>query len=70
MINQVSLDLKAAEAQGFSTDNLYRMARFYKFYSEQNEIVAQVVQQIKGALPTYANIPPVKPFPYFLGHKP
>ena len=46
VINQVSLDLKAAfpEAQGFSTDNLYRMARFYKFYSEQNEIVAQVVQ--------------------------
>ena len=49
VINQVSLDLKEAfpEAQGFSTDNLYRMARFYKFYSEQNEIVAQVVQQLQ-----------------------
>ena len=69
VINQVSLDLKAAfpEAQGFSTDNLYRMARFYKFYSEQNEIVAQVVQQIKDALPASADIAPVKPFPYFLG---
>lgn len=45
VVNQVSLDLKSAfsEAQGFSTDNLYRMARFYKFYSEQKEIVAQVV---------------------------
>ena len=49
VINQVSLDLKAAfpEAQGFSTDNLYRMARFYKFYTEQKEIVAQVVQQLQ-----------------------
>lgn len=45
----MSLDLKAAfpEAQGFSTDNLYRMARFYRFYSEQKEIVAQVVQQLQ-----------------------
>lgn len=87
VINQVRLDLKAAfpEAQGFSTDNLYRMARFYRFYSEQNEIVAQVVQklqpiekesdtfvaqvvqQIKDALPINANIAPVRPFPYFLG---
>lgn len=49
VINQVSLDLKAAfpEAQGFSTDNLYRMARFYKFYREQKEIVARVVQQLQ-----------------------
>ena len=49
VVNQVSLDLKAAfpEAQGFSTDNLYRMARFYRFYSEQKEIVAQVVQQLQ-----------------------
>ena len=45
VLNQVSLDLKAAfpESQGFSKDNLYRMARFYRFYSEQKEIVAQVV---------------------------
>ena len=37
VINQVSLDLKAAfpEAQGFSTDNLYRMTRFYKFFAVQ-----------------------------------
>lgn len=49
VVNQVRLDLKATfpEAQGFSTDNLYRMARFYKFYSEQKEIVAQVVQQLQ-----------------------
>ena len=87
VINQVSLDLKAAfpEAKGFSTDNLYRMARFYRFYSEQNEIVAQVVQQlqptenkqdtfvaqlvqqIKDALPVSADIAPVMAFPYFLG---
>lgn len=49
VLNQVSLDLKAAfpDAQGFSKDNLYRMARFYKFYAEQKEIVAQVVQQLQ-----------------------
>ena len=51
VLNQVSLDLKAAfpESQGFSKDNLYRMARFYRFYSEQKEIVAQVVQQLQPA---------------------
>lgn len=51
VLNQVSLDLKAAfpEAQGFSKDNLYRMARFYRFYAEQKEIVAQVVQQLQPA---------------------
>ena len=45
VLNQVSLDLKAAfpEAQGFSKDNLYRMARFYRFYAGQEEIVAQVL---------------------------
>ena len=49
VVNQVSLDLKAAfpEAQGFSKDNLYRMAQFYRFYSEQKEIVAQVVRQLQ-----------------------
>ena len=49
VVNQVSLDLKAAfpEAKGVSTDNLYRMARFYKFYTEQKEIVAQLVQQLQ-----------------------
>jgi predicted nuclease of restriction endonuclease-like (RecB) superfamily len=87
VINQVSLDLRAAfpEAQGFSRANLYRMGRFYCFYAEQKEIVAQVVQQlqpienkpntfvaqlvrqIKDALPTNANIAPVMPFPNFLG---
>jgi len=49
VINQVSLDLKAAfpESQGFSKDNLYRMGQFYRFYAEQKEIVAQVVQQLQ-----------------------
>ena len=51
VVNQVSLDLKAAfpEAQGFSKDNLYRMAQFYRFYSEQKEIVAQIVRQLQPA---------------------
>ena len=62
VVNQVSLDLKAAfpEAQGFSTDNLYRMARFYRFYSEQKEIVAQVVQQIKNSMEINADSAPVE----------
>ena len=49
VLNQVSLDLKAAfpQAQGFSKDNLYRMARFYRLYAEHNEIVAHVVQQLQ-----------------------
>lgn len=49
VLNQVSLDLNNAfpESKGFSKDNLYRMARFYKFYSEQQEIVAQVVRQLQ-----------------------
>lgn len=49
VLNQVCLDLKTAfpEAKGFSKDNLYRMARFYRFYAEQKEIVAQVVQQLQ-----------------------
>lgn len=51
VLNQVSLDLKAAfpEAQGFSKDNLYRMARFYRFYAGQEEIVAQVVRELQPA---------------------
>ena len=51
VLNQVSLDLKAAfpEAQGFSRDNLYRMGRFYRLYAEQREIVAQVVRQLQPA---------------------
>lgn len=49
MLNQVSLDFRAAfpEAKGFSKDNLYRMGQFYRFYSGQNEIVAQVVRQLQ-----------------------
>ena len=49
VVNQMCLDLKAAfpEAQGFSRANLYRMARFYSFYAEQKEIVAQVVRQLQ-----------------------
>ena len=49
VVNQISLDMKAAfpEAQGFSRANLYRMGRFYGFYTEQKEIVAQVVQQLQ-----------------------
>ena len=51
VINQVSLDLKAAfpESQGFSKANLYRMGRFYGFYAGQKEIVAQVVRQLQPA---------------------
>ncbi|MBO5613513.1 MAG: hypothetical protein J5905_03305 [Prevotella sp.] len=41
-------------AQGFFTDNPYCMARFPCFYSKQNEIVAQIVQQFKDALPVSA----------------
>jgi len=49
VLNQVSLDLRATfpEAKGFSKDNLYRMGQFYRFYSGQNEIVAQVVRQLQ-----------------------
>jgi hypothetical protein len=49
VLNQVSLDLRATfpEAKGFSKDNLYRMGQFYRFYSAQNEIVAQVVRQLQ-----------------------
>lgn len=49
VLNQVSLDLKAAfpESRGFSKDNLYRMATFYRFYARQNEIVAQLVRQLQ-----------------------
>ena len=69
VINQVSLDLKEAfpEAKGFSKDNLYRMGQFYRFYSEQKEIVAQVVPQIKDTLVVSADSTPTEPFPYFLG---
>lgn len=49
VVNQACLDLKAAfpEAKGLSKDNLYRMARFYRFYTEHEEFVAQLVQQIQ-----------------------
>ena len=49
VLNQISLDLRAAfpESQGFSKDNLYRMARFYSFYAGQVDIVAQAVQQLQ-----------------------
>ena len=49
VVNQASLDLKAAfpEAQGFSKDNLYRMARFYRFYTEEKEFVSQLVRQLQ-----------------------
>lgn len=87
VLNQVSLDLKAAfpEAQGFSKDNLYRMARFYRFYAEQKEIVAQLVQQLQPTENETNNFvaqlvqknpaltvdsAPVVPFPYFLGMVP
>ena len=45
----MSLDLRATfpEAKGFSKDNLYRMGQFYRFYSGQNEIVAQVVRHLQ-----------------------
>ena len=51
VLNQVSLDLKAAfpEAQGFSRANLYRIGKFYSFYASQKEIVAQVVRQLQPA---------------------
>lgn len=62
VINQVSLDLKEAfpEAKGFSKDNLYRMGQFYRFYSEQKEIVAQVVPQIKDTLVVSADSRPTR----------
>ena len=49
VVNQASLDLRAAfpESEGFSKANLYRMARFYSFYAEHEEIVAQVVRQLQ-----------------------
>ena len=49
IMDQISLDLKAEfpGEKGFSTQNLYRMAKFYSFYSREDEIFAQVVQKLQ-----------------------
>ena len=79
VLNQISLDLKAAfpESRGFSKDNLYRMATFYRFYAGQNEIenkndtfVAQLVPQIRDSLIISEDSATPVPFPYFLGMVP
>lgn len=49
IMDQISLDLKAEfpGEKGFSTQNLYRMAKFYSFYSGEDEIFAQVVRKLQ-----------------------
>ena len=49
IMDQISLDLKAEfpGEKGFSTQNLYRMAKFYSFYSGENENFAQVVRKLQ-----------------------
>ena len=49
IMDQISLDLKAEfpGEKGFSTQNLYRMAKFYSFYSWEDEIFAQVVRKLQ-----------------------
>ena len=49
IMDQISLDLKAEfpGEKGFSTQNLYRMAKFYSFYSGENEIFSQLVRKFQ-----------------------
>ena len=54
-VEQLSKDLKEEfpEMAGFSRTNLFRMKRFYQFYSpviQYNEFVPQVVEQIQHAV--------------------
>lgn len=49
IMDQISLDLKAEfpGETGFSTQNLYRMAKFFSFYSSGDAIFAQVVRKLQ-----------------------
>ena len=49
IMDQISLDLKAEfpGEKGFSTQNLYRMAKFYSFYSGEDEIFSQAVRKLQ-----------------------
>jgi hypothetical protein len=44
IMDQISLDLKAEfpGEKGFSPQNLYRMAKFYDFYSDEDVIFSQL----------------------------
>jgi predicted nuclease of restriction endonuclease-like (RecB) superfamily len=47
VVEQLSLDLKSefADTDGFSPRSLWDMKRFYEFYTEENEILPQVVAE-------------------------
>ena len=49
IMDQISLDLKAEfpGEKGFSTQNLYRMAKFYSFYSVEDAIFSQAVRKLQ-----------------------
>lgn len=49
IMDQISLDLKAEfpGEKGFSTQNLYRMAKFYSFYSGEDAIFSQAVGKLQ-----------------------
>ena len=49
IMDQISLDLKAEfpGEKGFSTQNLYRMAKFYSFYSGEDAIFSQAVRKLQ-----------------------
>lgn len=48
VIENIARDLTRAlgDIKGFSRANLYRMKRFYRYYGDQDEFVAQLVRQI------------------------
>jgi predicted nuclease of restriction endonuclease-like (RecB) superfamily len=49
IMDQISLDLKAEfpGEKGFSPQNLYRMAKFYDFYSDEDVIFSQLVRKLQ-----------------------
>lgn len=49
IMDQISLDLKAEfpGEKGFSTQNLYRMAKFYSFYSGEDAIFSQAARNLQ-----------------------
>jgi predicted nuclease of restriction endonuclease-like (RecB) superfamily len=49
IMDQISLDLKAEfpGEKGFSTQNLYRMAKFYSFYSGEEVLFSQAVRKLQ-----------------------
>lgn len=49
IMDQISLDLKAEfpGEKGFSTQNLYRMAKFYSFYSGEDAFFSQAVRKLQ-----------------------